>query len=193
MPFCENITFFVSGHYLLQQDTDASIDATCGIQAIKKNKYFHQYSLICCENVCVVWCQFMTCSTCFFYTDVIMDVPVLTPFFQKASFHKQSFNLLLLFSFGSCQHWFVNVSKFLWHKAKQQFTIIRNLITKEGALDEIPGSHQRNLRIACTVLRRIYFPTLTVHSPWLERLWVLSSAVLMSEVANGRVSLDTGP
>lgn len=54
MPFCENIRFFVSGRYLLQQDTDASIDATCGIQAIKKNKYFHQYSLICCENVCVV-------------------------------------------------------------------------------------------------------------------------------------------
>lgn len=133
----------------------------------------------------------MTCSTCFFYTDVIMDVPVLTPFFQKASFHKQSFNLLLLFFHLVLAS--TDLSKFFWHKAKQQFTIIRNLITKEGALDEIPGSHQRNLRIACTVLRRIYFPTLTVHSPWLERLWVLSSAVLMSEVANGRVSLDTGP
>lgn len=72
--------------------------------------------------------------------------------------------LLLLFSHGSYQRWFVNVSKFSWHKFKQQFTIITDLITKEDGLDETPGSHLSNSRIACKVLR-IYFLTLMVHFP----------------------------
>jgi len=36
---------------------------------------------------------------------------------------------------------------------------------KEDGLDETPGSHLKNSRIACKVLRRIYFLTVTVHFP----------------------------
>lgn len=100
--------------------------------------------------------------------------------------------LLLHFSHGFYQHWFVNVSKFSWHKFKQQFTIITDLITRRMVLMKlqvliwrIPESHVKYWG------EFIFWPWRFIF-PWLGRLWPSSSAVLMFEVVNGRVSLDTG-
>ena len=93
----------------------------------------------------------------------LMDVPLLTPFYQKASsaiFKFSATPITWLLPEPTCR-----CAKFLLHKFKQLFTITRDVTTKEDALDETPGSHQRNYRIVCKVWRRIYLLTLTVHFP----------------------------